>query len=111
MGTVLISLQGLTAYPVSRVAIETLASARGLDVDGTFDADVAKSKPYRLTMADVYMWLVTAPSISQGGISYSFTAAEKNIFLKKAAAIYKELDEESLDAQGVVTYGYKGSSL
>lgn len=111
MSTVLTSLQGLSAYPVPKTAIEAMADGRGLTLDGEYSPEVAKSKEYRLTMADYYMWLVVAPSISQGGISYSFTAAEKNIFLKKAAAIFKELDPESLDAYGIVTYGYRGSSL
>lgn len=111
MGTVLTSLKGLSAYPVPAASIQSMADTRGLDLTATYTSEVGKSKAYRLTMADFYMWLVVAPSISQGGISYSFSAAEKNLFLKKAAAIYKELDPESLDAQGVVTYGYKGSSL
>ena len=111
MGKVITSLQGLSAYPVPTASIESMAAVRGLDLEANFSPEIAKSKEYRLTMADYYMWLVVAPSISQGGISYSFTAAEKNIFLKKAREIYEELDEDSLAAQGVTTYGYKGSSL
>ncbi len=109
--TTLQSLQGLSPYPVPTTSIESMAATRGLTLSANYTPEVAKSAAYRLTMADYYMWLVVAPSISQGGISYSFSAAEKNIFLKKAREIYEELDEDSLAAQGVTTYGYKGSSL
>lgn len=111
MGKVITSLQGLSPYPVPNASIESMAAVRGLDLNADFSPEVASSKAYRLTTADYYMWLVVAPSISQGGISYSFSATEKRLFLQKAKAIYEELDEDSLDALGVATYGYKGSSL
>ena len=111
MATTLSTLQTLSNYPLSQATIENIADARGVDLTAEITPEIRKGASYRLACADIYMQLFVAPSISQGGISYSFTAIEKKAFFNRAMAIYRELDEDSADAYGGVKYGYRGSSL
>jgi hypothetical protein len=55
------------------------------------------------------MWYSTAPNISQGGISYSFSEKERSIFANRAMSIYKAWAKE--EAKSTTIYGYKGSRL
>ena len=110
MATTLSSLQALINYPISQSAIESMADARGLSLTEECTPEVRKSREYRLTCADIWMYVHLSPNISQGGISYSFTAQERKAFFNMAMAVYNELDEDSANANSI-QYGYKGSSL
>lgn len=103
------SLQSLNAYPVPLPFIRSVAAVRGLDVEGTFTPIVATTKQYRLVVADILDWLVTAPNISQGGQNYSFTDEQRTQFRQRAKAIYDECEEKGNGSKP--TYGYKGSRL
>lgn len=97
-------LQGVSSYPTPARAIESIASKRGLSIDGTA---IATAPSFRLATADLYVWLSLAPDVSQGGQSYSFTDEQRARFRAQAETVYKELESSS----GGVSYGYKGSRL
>lgn len=108
MSTLLSSLRAVNAYPVPQSFIETAAASRGLDLTAEITQDSIKSKQYRLTYADLLMWLSIAPNVSQGGQSYSFDNEQRLKFSNTAIAIYVEYAEEDATK---TTYGYKGSKI
>ncbi len=104
------SLLAVSAYPIPMRTIEATATRRGVDLDGYADSDYMASAPYRLAVADLYVWLFFAPNVEQGGQAYSFTTAQREWWKKQAMAIYGELDEDALSAL-TTRYGYMGAKL
>lgn len=109
MATLLSSLRAVNAYPVPQSFIETAAASRGLDLTAEISQDALNAKEYRLTYADLLMWLSNAPNVSQGGQSYNFDAEQRKTFRNSALAIYGDYKDE--DNTPKTTYGYKGSRL
>lgn len=100
-------MRGINAYPVPPATLNGIAVARGLDLDANATAEGIAGKPYRLSRADLLMWLAGAPNISQGGQNYSFSDEQREQFRSEAQA---ELDELEPDTKHT-KYGYKGSRL
>lgn len=109
MATVLEAIKGVSAYPVPlRTLVET-AEARGLTLEDTATQKVMVGKAYKLTKADILLWLSLAPNITQGGQSFSFTDEQRQQFRNQAKALYDECGEVSAATKPI--YGYKGSRL
>ncbi len=108
MATLLSSLQAINAYPVPQSFFVTAAALRGLDLTSEISQEALTSKEYRLTRADVLMWLSKAPNVSQGGQSYTFDDDQRRDFRNEALGIYDELGEDDAPK---TQYGYKGSRL
>lgn len=104
------SLLAVSAYPIPDRVIRTTALKRGLNVDDPATESTLGSAPFRLSKADLYVWLYFAPNVSQGGQSYSFTDSQREWWKKQALAIYDELGDEEADAMRT-QYGYMGSKL
>lgn len=100
-------LAGINAYPISPRTLSGIGATRGLDLEQVATTEGIASDAYRLSRADVLMWLSDAPDVSQGGQNYSFSDEQRARFRNEANAIYAELDTESKNT----TYGYKGSRL
>lgn len=107
--TVAESLRSLNSYPVPSLTLQDIAESRGLVLTDEVTTEMRGGKSLRLAKADVYKWLSTAPNISQSGITYTFTDAEKRMFRDQADDIYTDLNE--LNPSGSGRYGYKGESL
>jgi len=103
--TILEALKSITNYPVSQRTITRIAARQGLSLTTEADAAVLNSRAYRMAEADVMAWLVVAPNISEGGVSFSLSQFERDQFKNEAAQIYIELDNTES------TYGYKGEFL
>lgn len=108
MATLLSSLQAINAYPVPQSFFETAAASRGLDLKAEITQEALNTKAYRLTRADVLMWLSKAPNVSQGGQSYTFDENQRRDLRNEALDIYGELAEDNAPKP---VYGYKGSRL
>lgn len=108
MATLLSSLKAVNAYPIPQSSIEAAAASRGLDLTAEATQETLQSREYRLTRADMLMWLASAPNVSQGGQSYTFDNEQRIRFRNEALSIYRELDE---DTSNKTTYGYKGNRL
>lgn len=106
--TVLEALLSLSAYPVPQRTIESITLKRGVGLDWTADTETLSTREYRLCEADVYMWLYEAPNVGQGGQSYSFTAEQRDMWRRRAKAIYDELGED-MGLSG--KYGWMGTRL
>lgn len=110
MVTIAEALRGLNAYPIPERTLAGTATARGLLLDDDATREALRSRAYRLTCADLLVWLSQAPFVSQGGQSYTFSSEQRATMRAQASAIYKDLAE--VDALNVrPSYGYKGTDL
>lgn len=110
MATVLEALKGVNAYPIPLRALTSVADKRGLPLTVEATQEKLKSKEYNLAVADLLMWLSTAPDISQGGQSYSFTDEQRKQFRNRANQTYDDCMEEEAGTPKPI-YGYKGTRL
>lgn len=106
--TILESLTSICGYPISPRYVESVAIKRGIDINAELSADLMNESAYQLASADVMAYLVTAPTISQGGQSYSLTDDQRRLFLSRSEAIYAEFGGND---KSKTIYGYKGSRL
>ena len=104
--TVLESLSSISRYPIPAKQFELVASRRNLTLSATVTSTMLDTAAYKLAEADLYRWLATAPDVSQGGQSYSFSSDQRDVFLAQANRIYDQNNQSA-----GVTYGYKGSKL
>ena len=111
METVLEALKGVNAYPVPLRTLTTIADKRGLSLTTDATQEVQKSKEYNLAVADLLLWLSTAPDISQGGQSYSFTDEQRREFRNGAYSLYDDFGASDKAGTPRPIYGYKGSRL
>ena len=110
METIAEALRGLNAYPIPERTLVGVATARGLLLDDDATREALRSRAYRLTCADLLVWLSQAPFVSQGGQSYTFSSEQRTTMRAQASSIYKDLGE--IDALNVrPSYGYKGTNL
>ena len=107
--TILQSLKSLSAYPIPSATLTDIAEECGLGADADLTPEMRQAAEFRRAQARVYMFLMTAPAVSQGGISFSFSAEERRDFRKAARKLLREAGE-STDILGI-TYGYKGGDL
>lgn len=105
------ALLGVTGYPIPQRTVEAVALRRELDLDGGASASSMKSASFRLCEADLLMWLLRAPNVSQGGQSYNFTDEQRKDFRRRAMAIYEALGENDEAGVSGIKYGYKGTRL
>lgn len=89
--TILESLVSLTSYPIPSNAIEKICVDRELTSGDTYTVLIGTSAAYRLAVADLYMWMFGAPSITEQDISIS--VGERGNYLKLANSIYGELGD------------------
>ena len=108
MATVLDVLKRISAYPIPLHAFIEVAEVRGLVLTAEALQHVLVGRAYKLAKADLYIWLSTAPNITQGGQSYSFTDEQRQQLREQAQALYDEC-VEGIKVKPV--YGYKGSRL
>ena len=110
MVTIADALRGLNAYPIPERTLVGVATARGLLLDDDATREALRGRAYRLTCADLLVWLSQAPFVSQGGQSYTFSSEQRTTMRAQASSIYKGLGE--IDALNVrPSYGYKGTNL
>ncbi len=100
-------LRGLTNYPVSEEALQSILSKRGATDRTQYDG---KGQSI-LAMADLYRWLSTAPDISQGGQSYSLSDNIRESYRRRANGLYRAGGEPESVLEEHPRYGYKGERL
>lgn len=83
----------------------------GLQADAELDPETRTKAEFKRAKARVYIYLMTAPNISQNGVSFSFTSEDRKCFKKTAKDLLTEIGDD-LAAFGLgVKYGYKGEDL
>ena len=103
------SLRSLSAYPIPNTTLEVILTSAGLGDSDTFTAEIEKSDSYQRAKARVYQFLSEAPNVSQGGVSFSFSQIEKEMFRNRAEVILTRLGDD--EGQSSVNYGYLGSDF
>lgn len=103
------SLKSLTAYPIPPTTLQDIAEGCGLSLDSELTPEMRGSKEIKRAKAHTYIYLITAPNISQNGVSFSFTAEERKQFKKLAVALLKEIGDD-ISSLGV-QYGYVGENF
>lgn len=106
--TIYNTLAAISAYPIPRSAIENALDEAGLAGADDCTKEVRNSSPYKRAKATLYIFLATAPNISQNGISYSLTDADKDMYRRMANNLLEETGEV---ATGGVEYGYQGDNF
>lgn len=107
--TILDALKGLTAYPIPLRALAEIAEGRGVALHEEATEEALSGKAYNLAKADVFLWLFSAPNITQGGQSYSFSDAQRTEFKNRAHRLFSEYDTGNAATKPI--YGYKGTRL
>lgn len=87
------ALKSTVGYPIPDPTAETIALKRGLvltegETAVTATQALLTSKEFELATADIYNWLVTTPSVTEGGVRISMT--EKEQLKKLASGIYSK---------------------
>lgn len=111
MATVLDTLIGISAYPIPHRTLDGVAQGRGLTLSDNVTVDLLRGVAYNLARADLYLWLSTAPDISQGGQSYSFTDEQRADFRRRAYSLYGDYGDGADVTTPKTVYGYKGERL
>lgn len=91
---VLTALLNSVSFPVSETQAEVIAIERGLDVGADFDRRTGSSPDFLLAKADMIRTIVTAPNVSEGGVSISIT--DRSTLIGLANGIYSKYEPESL---------------
>lgn len=107
--TILQSLKSLTAYPIPPATLQDIAEGCGLELDAELSPEMRTSTEMIRAKAHTYIYLITAPNISQNGVSFSFSAEERKQFKKWAKDLLKEIGDDSSALGG--KYGYVGSDF
>lgn len=107
--TILESLKSLSAYPIPSATLHDIAEGCGLLPEAKLTPELRLDPVMARAKARTYIYLVTAPNISQNGVSFSFSAEERKQFKKLAVDLLKEIGD---DTSGLKTkYGYVGEDF
>ena len=110
MSTIFQSLNSISNYPVPASVIDDAADSFGLNPSDELTKETRNGKSFQLTKAMLYDFLSEAPSVSQGGVTFSFSEYEKKCFKAKADKIRKGLGYEDAVSKGS-NYGYQGEDF
>lgn len=105
--TVRESLLAISPYPIPADFLESVGVGIGIDLEDELD-DIVVRDLYR-AKARVYYFLATTPNVSEGGVSISFNAQDKSLFLAMARKYAGLAGEEDLIPGPA--YGYKGENI
>lgn len=105
--TVRESLLAISNYPIPDAFLESIGEEVGLDMRE--DLTSADTTALYRVKARTYFFLAVAPNVSEGGVSISFTTAEKNFFLGLARRYAALAGEDGLFPGPA--YGYKGQNI
>lgn len=109
--TTLQSLKSLTAYPIPPATLQDIAEGCGLQLDAELTPELRASTEMKRAKAHTYIYLITAPSISQNGVSFSFTAEERKQFKTLAKTLLNEIGDDTSALGNGVKYGYVGENF
>lgn len=107
--TILQSLKSLSAYPTPQATLQNIAEGCGLQADDELTPEMRNTPEVKRATARTYIYLITAPNISQNGVSFSFTAEERKQFKKLAKDLLNEIGDDTSSLG--VKYGYVGENL
>lgn len=90
--TIIEALKSIINYPIEDNKVALISMKRGLIPEDETSQAVLLSKEFELATADVYLLLVSTPTIAEGGYQISMT--DKGNMLELAKAIYCKHGED-----------------
>lgn len=109
--TLLQSLKSLSAYPIPTMTLENIIVGCGLQGDTEFMPEMNDTAEMKRAKAHTYIYLITAPNISQNGVSFSFSPEERKQFRQLAKTLLKEIGDDTSSLGNGVKYGYVGENF
>lgn len=103
--TILEALQSVTNYPVPVNAVEKACIDRALTSSTTYTLAIGQSQGFKLALADLYMWIVSAWNVSEQNISLSKNDIDS--FFSQANKIYADYDDPNFSGN---VYGFIGEN-
>lgn len=102
------ALRTINLYPIPDGTIQNICEHRQINTNDEITNEIRNSAAYRLATADLYKWLAFCPSsISENGISFSISEADRKRFLDLANGIYEELEpEEKYGMSSIIDRSY-----
>lgn len=104
------ALKGLTGYPIPTTTLDYILTASDVDGAGEFSVAISQSAEYKRAEGYVFRYLSEAPNVSQGGVSYSFTADDRTRFANRAKSLLIAAGVEDECEMGV-NFGFQGEAL
>lgn len=84
--TILEAIKESVGYPISENRAQMTLTKRGLSAADEATQSVLNGKAFELATADLMMWMVTAPFLSEGG--YLLSVTDKKTLKDIASGIY-----------------------
>lgn len=100
-------LTSISAYPLPDGFLDSIGAEVGVDLD--YDISEVPARSLNGAKARFYLFLATAPNVSEGGVSISYSASERSYFMNLARRFAALAGEDEL-VPGA-TYGYKGQNI
>lgn len=105
MKTVVQALISKVHWPLPYDFVETTCIERGIDSEKEFTIDIANSNEYKGALADCLYSLVQAINFSEANKSVgNLTDKQREILLRRANKLYKEIGEEEKDDGSPTVY-------
>lgn len=104
------ALKGLTGYPIPVATLDYILTASDIDGADEFSVAISQSAEYKRAEGYVFRYLSEAPNVSQGGVSYSFTADDRTRFANRAKSLLIAAGVEDESETGV-NFGFQGETL
>ncbi len=95
------ALESKVSFPVSKKTLGVIAEDRGLTLDDEYTKALGKTPDFRLAMADMIAHIITAPNVSEGGVSISYT--DRKSLISIANRIYSRYEPESVIQEATPT--------
>lgn len=104
--TTLDALKSISNYPTPQRTFDRIAVVRRISLTQEATPEILLSREYQTAEADLMNYLASAPNVSEGGVSFSFSQAEKEQFKRQASFIMSGIDTPVRSH-----FGYKGENL
>lgn len=82
------------SFPLSATQAEVIAEDRGLKLDAQYTKAIGKTPEFRLAKADMIRNIITAPNVSEGGVSISYS--DRKTLIGIANGIYAKYEPGSV---------------
>lgn len=107
MGTLRDTLKAISTYPIPAATLEAAAAEWGFSLDDESNPEVLSSPEFKCLKADIHDFLASAPNISEGGVSFSFSSIERKTFSRKAERL--RMDSGLINPSD--DFGYQGTDF
>ena len=91
------ALLNSVSFPLTATQAEVIATERGLNLEANFTKEIGMSAKYQLAKADMIRCFITAPDVSEGGVSISIS--DRRTLIGIANGIYARFNEPLIQEQ------------